>query len=78
MCVRMRMNFGTEGEDFARQSRSSTHDSHAPAAAGYTNHPVTTTALVAAVSAAPSALRVARSAALDPSPPAIPRSAAAP
>src|ERR1017187_2277218 len=33
-----------------------------------TNHPRATTALVAAVSAVPSALRVARSAALDPSP----------
>jgi hypothetical protein len=40
------------------QSRSSTHDLPAPGAVGYTNHHATTTALVAAVCAAPSAPRV--------------------
>src|SRR5208282_389135 len=60
------------------RNRNSTRDSLAPGAAVHTNHPPTTVALAPAVSAAPSALRVARSAALDPSPPATLHSATAP
>ena len=42
---------------------------HAPGASAHTNHRPTTAALAPAVSAVPSALRGARSAALDPCPP---------